>query len=117
MQAYGKGNYNCRLKGNIIDVDQVSTHCPNGWYICAEDNCGACCSSATSNRRKDNLLMTGGAISSRLNNMVIENKGHYEKDEWYCYRCGNKLDTKIKKKICMKCNKFEADDYTGFATS
>ena len=27
MQAYGKGNYNCRLKGNIIDVDQKGTLC------------------------------------------------------------------------------------------
>ena len=35
MQAYGKGNYNCRLKGNIIDVDQKSGSCldPNNLYV------------------------------------------------------------------------------------
>jgi len=66
-----------------------SKQCPNGQYICPE--CGACCSTQNFANRLANLRFTGGAISPWLENFVNSDLGHWEKNEFYCYKCGKKL--------------------------
>ena len=66
-----------------------SKQCPNGQYICPE--CGACCSTQNFANRLSNLRFTGGAISPWLENFVNSDLGHWEKNEFYCYKCGKKL--------------------------
>lgn len=66
-----------------------SKQCPNGQYICPE--CGACCSTQNFANRLANLRFTGGVISPWLENFVNSDLGHWEKKEFYCYKCGKKL--------------------------
>ena len=66
-----------------------SKQCPNNQYICPE--CGACCSTKNFARRLNNLRLNGGEISPGLVYFVNNNLGHWEKNEFYCYKCGKKL--------------------------
>lgn len=74
---------------NIID-SRVSKQCPNGLYIC--ENCGSCCSDELYRRRLDKLQNVGGYIPESLVASVKNQKGHLEKKDYYCYKCGGKMD-------------------------
>jgi hypothetical protein len=83
--------------GGIID-SRDSKRCPNGQYICPK--CGQCCSHAEFTRRLSNLQKTGGHISSHLIYLINNNCGHLEKGEFYCYKCGKKLNDRK----CHQCS-------------
>jgi len=74
---------------NAIIDSRDSKQCPNGQYICPE--CGACCSTENFRQRISNLYMTGGYISDRLRLFVENDLGHWEKQEFFCYKCGNAM--------------------------
>lgn len=78
-----------------------SKQCPNGQYICPE--CGACCSTENFRLRLENLNKTGGVITPRLENFVKAGLGHWEKNEFYCYRCGSKKEIEDGEHVCKKC--------------
>ncbi len=78
-----------RKNCNATIDSRDSKQCPNGQYICPE--CGACCSTQNFANRLSNLRFTGGAISPWLENFVNSDLGHWEKNEFYCYKCGKKL--------------------------
>lgn len=78
-----------RKECNATIDSRDSKQCPNGQYICPE--CGACCSTQNFANRLANLRFTGGAISPWLENFVNSDLGHWEKKEFYCYKCGKKL--------------------------
>lgn len=75
-----------RNKCNATIDSRDSKTCPNGQYICPE--CGACCSTQNFARRLDNLRYNGGYISPWLVNFVNSDLGHWEKNMFYCYKCG-----------------------------
>lgn len=93
-------NENCKKKGDIVYLNHCfnkqkcnatidsrdSKQCPNGQYICPE--CGACCSTENFRLRIGHLHMTGGFVSDRLRLFVENNLGHWEKQEYFCYKCG-----------------------------
>lgn len=93
-------NENCKKKGDIVYLNHCfnkkkcnatidsrdSKQCPNGQYICPE--CGACCSTENFRLRIGHLHMTGGLVSDRLRLFVENNLGHWEKQEYFCYKCG-----------------------------
>ncbi len=66
-----------------------SKKCPNGQYICPE--CGACCSTQNFANRLSNLQYTGGYISPWLENFVRNDLGHWEKHQFFCYKCGSQM--------------------------
>ncbi|MBO7606446.1 MAG: hypothetical protein J6T28_02355 [Paludibacteraceae bacterium] len=76
-------------KCNATIDSRDSKQCPNGQYICPE--CGACCSTENFKHRIENLQKTGGSISNRLISFVEHNLGHWEKREYFCYKCGNPI--------------------------
>ena len=81
----------CFNKNNcdaIID-SRDSKQCPNGQYICPE--CGACCSTKNFAIRLQHLHQTGGYISPKLKCFVHNDLGHWEKNIFYCYKCGNQM--------------------------
>lgn len=78
-----------RKNCNATIDSRDSKQCPNGQYICPE--CGACCSTQNFANRLANLRFNGGAISPWLENFVNSDLGHWEKNEFYCYKCGKKL--------------------------
>ena len=75
-----------KRKCNATIDSRDSKQCPNGQYICPE--CGACCSTENFSLRISHLRMTGGYISDRLRLFVENDLGHWEKHEYYCYKCG-----------------------------
>ena len=89
-EEYGKTVYlnHCfnTFKCNATIDSRDSKKCPNGQYICPE--CWACCSTENYRIRIANLTKTGGEISRWLMDFVNDDKGHWEKDEYYCYKCG-----------------------------
>lgn len=96
-------NDSCKKKGYIVYLNHCfnkqkcnatidsrdSKQCPNGQYICPE--CGACCSTQNFRLRISNLQMNGGYISDRLKLFVENNLGHWEKHEYFCYKCGSPI--------------------------
>ena len=82
----------------IID-SRDSKQCPNEQYICPK--CGACCSTENFRLRINNLHMTGGYISDRLRLFVDNNLGHWEKNEYFCYKCGKMINNN---RFCSDCN-------------
>lgn len=91
-----------KLKCNATIDSRDSKMCPNWQYICPE--CGACCSTENFRKRIANLIMTGGDISPRLYNFVQHNLGHWEKNEFYCYKCGKKMEIRNDGSyVCSKC--------------
>lgn len=81
----------------IID-SRDSKQCPNEQYIC--HNCGACCSTQNFANRIKKLQENGGFISQRLRNFVKNDLGHWEKQEFYCYICGKRINNKK----CYNCD-------------
>lgn len=114
-------NDNCKKKGFIVYLNHCfnkqkcnatidsrdSKQCPNGQYICSE--CGACCSTENFRLRISHLHMTGGFVSDRLRTFVEHDLGHWEKHEYFCYKCGNSMQ-EIKDEHgntfsgCIECN-------------
>ena len=92
--------FNTRCKATIDSRD--SKTCPNGQYICPD--CGACCSTENFRIRMHNLQTTGGEISRRLIEFVNNNNGHWEKDEYYCYKCGGKAEVIEGRLRCQVCH-------------
>ena len=93
-------NENCELKDMVIYLNHCfnkekcseiidsrdSKKCPNGQYICPA--CGACCSTENFEIRIAHLTESGGRISPWIRNFVANNLGHWERNEFYCHRCG-----------------------------
>lgn len=109
-------NDNCKTKGFIIYLNHCfnkqkcnatidsrdSKQCPNGQYICPE--CGACCSTENFRLRISHLHMTGGYVSDRLRMFVEHNLGHWEKHEYFCYKCGNPMQMQCDgNRVCPNC--------------
>jgi cold shock CspA family protein len=95
------------LNGNcngIID-SRKSKKCPNGLYICTNNNCGCCCSNEMLKRRLQNLQETGGFIHDNLKIAVEEELGHLERAEYFCYKCGELMEEISKEQFrCNGCN-------------
>lgn len=108
-------NPECVVKDNIVYLNNCfnrpkctavidsrdSKKCPNGRYICPE--CGGCCSTDNERKRLDNLRMTGGYISQNLQFFIEHQNGHWERNEFYCYKCGEKMVLQNGEKVCPKC--------------
>lgn len=88
-----------KKKCNATIDSRDSKTCPNEQYICPE--CGACCSTENFRMRINNLKMTGGYISERLINFVQFDLGHWEKGQFYCFKCGKPLG---EDKRCPDCD-------------
>ncbi|MBW8683537.1 cold shock domain-containing protein [Chitinophaga rhizophila] len=96
-------------KCNSIIDSRISKKCENGLYIC--NCCGGCCSHDMLNRRLNNLRTTGGSIHPNLVDCVNGQKGHKEKNEYFCYNC-SELMTEVIDDItggthffmCLNCN-------------
>ena len=105
-EEFGKTVYlnHCfnKMKCNATIDSRDSKTCPNGQYICPE--CGACCSTENFRIRLNNLQMTGGYITSRLNKFVQNDLGHWERREFYCYNCGESMVQEGDLYKCDKCN-------------
>ena len=89
-----------KCKATIDSRD--SKRCPNGQYICPE--CGACCSTENFSIRIENLHKTGGPISPWLIDFVNRKRGHWEKQEYYCYKCGERILKRDDACRCGKCD-------------
>lgn len=104
-KGYGKIVYlnHCfnkrKCKATIDSRD--SKQCPNGQYICPE--CGACCSTENFRLRINHLQTNGRNISNRLKEFVKNNLGHWEKHEFYCYKCGKPMVLQPSEYVCMDC--------------
>ena len=79
-------------KCNSIIDSRESKKCPNGLYICSDEECGSCCSHNMLERRLNSLKATGGYISTSLQKAVDDKLGHQERAEQYCYKCGKLMD-------------------------
>ncbi len=91
-----------RQCNSIID-SRVSKKCNNNLYIC--DNCGCCCSNDMFQRRFNNLKLAGSNIPLNLMQCIEKKLGHRDKEEYFCYRCGDEMN-EIRSKIfhCKTCN-------------
>lgn len=90
-------NNDCR---NIID-SRESQKCPNGLFICKE--CGQCCSHDAFVRRRNVLISNGGFIPQDLIEKIDNYLGHREKDMYFCYKCGTKMEPEGNMFTCPKC--------------
>ena len=90
-----------KQKCNATIDSRDSKQCPNGQYICPE--CGACCSTENFRLRISHLHMTGGYISDRLRLFVENDLGHWEKHEYYCYKCGKLMSSSKDHFHCDDC--------------
>lgn len=96
-------NEGCENHGKIVDLNHCinwkkcnatidsrdSKQCPNGQYICPE--CGACCSTEHFANRISKIKLAGGEVTPLLEDFVKNNLGHWEKNEFFCYKCGEKM--------------------------
>ena len=90
-----------KRKCNATIDSRDSKQCPNGQYICPK--CGACCSTENYKLRISHLKMTGGSISKWLIDFVRNKKGHWEKQEYFCYKCGKPMTNEEGKYVCKDC--------------
>ena len=90
-----------RPKCTAIIDSRDSKKCPNGQYICPE--CGGCCSTTNFRQRISNLYQVGGSVSPWIESFVRDERGHWEKNEFYCYACGNKMEYIEGKWVCPSC--------------
>lgn len=90
-----------KRKCNATIDSRDSKQCPNGQYICPE--CGACCSTENFRLRISNLHMTGGYISDRLKLFVQNELGHWEKNNFFCYKCGAMTEEIEGVHTCVNC--------------
>lgn len=74
----------------VID-SRDTTQCPNGWWICRNPECGACCSTEKMEQRLNYLRKVGRPIPGSLKRFVKREKGHVERAEHYCYSCGKQM--------------------------
>ena len=77
--------FNWKCHGVIDERDDKK--CPNNWVICPV--CGSCCSNRIVEKRIYNRKMLGLGPAPSLEDFVKMKKGHLEKDEFYCYKCGS----------------------------
>ena len=100
-----------RKCNNIID-SRISKKCPNGLYICDNENCGCCCSHDMFNRRLSNLETTDypnndlkSYVYNNIKRCVNERLGHLERGEHFCYKCGGIME-EIDRDVfyCSKCD-------------
>lgn len=103
VSVFSCTNYDCSIKEFVVYLNhclnkqkcnatidsRYSKQYPNGQYICPK--CGACCSTENFRRRISHLQMAGGEISRRLIEFVQYDFGHWEKREFYCYKCGKPM--------------------------
>lgn len=76
--------FNWKCHGVIDERDDKK--CPNSWVICPV--CGSCCSNRIIEQRINNRIRLGLGPAPYLEDFVRMKKGHLEKDEFYCYKCG-----------------------------
>ena len=93
--------FNKKKCNEIID-SRDSAKCPNGQYICPK--CGGCCSTDNFRFRISNLETTGGCVSSWLRDFVHNERGHWERNEYYCYICGKEMYMDNGTPTCNDCN-------------
>lgn len=93
--------FNKKKCNEIID-SRDSAKCPNGQHICPK--CGGCCSTDNFRFRMSNLETTGGYVSSWLRDFVHNERGHWERNEYYCYICGKEMYIDNGTPTCNDCN-------------
>ncbi|MCH8549879.1 MAG: cold shock domain-containing protein [Balneolaceae bacterium] len=92
-------------KCNSVIDSRVSKKCPNGLYICENEECGSCCSHDMLSRRLDGLRSSGGYIHEDLVNAVENRLGHLERGIKFCYECGDEMEDFNENKFkCDNCN-------------
>lgn len=92
-----------KQKCNATIDSRDSKTCPNNQYICPE--CGACCSTENFRLRINHLEMTGGIVSNGIKYFVQHNLGHWEKMEFFCYKCGKPMEKQSEGYyICKECD-------------
>jgi cold shock CspA family protein len=74
----------------VID-SRDTEQCPNGWWICTSENCGACCSTETMKKRRDRLQGAQQSVPGQLQRSVSEQRGHVERAEHFCCSCGKRM--------------------------
>lgn len=80
--------FNWKCHGVIDERDDKK--CPNNWVICPV--CGSCCSNRIVAQRIKNRQKLGIGPAPYLQDFVNLKLGHLEKREFYCYKCGDKMD-------------------------
>ena len=81
--------FNWKCHGVIDERDNKK--CPNNWIICPV--CGSCCSNRIVAQRINNRLKLGLGPAPYLQDFINMKMGHLEKREFYCYKCGNKMES------------------------
>ena len=81
--------FNWKCHGVIDERDDKK--CPNNWVICPV--CGSCCSNRIVVQRINNRQKLGLGPAPYLQDFVNLKLGHLEKREFYCYKCGEKMDS------------------------
>ena len=77
--------------GSVID-SRDSKQCPNGWWVCTNHECGACCSYEEMKGRIERLKKVGQHVPRALIETVDNEVGHLERAEHFCYKCGKKME-------------------------
>lgn len=80
--------FNWKCHGVIDERDDKK--CPNSWVICPV--CGSCCSNRIIEQRLNNRMKLGLGPAPFLEDFIRMKLGHLEKREFYCYKCGNKME-------------------------
>lgn len=97
---------------SIID-SRDSKQCPNGWWICTEEDCGACCSTEAMEDRRDRLHRSNQRPSDWLKRFIERKKGHVERAEHFCYSCGSRMvwlsGAKGESRPVFRCEKCEIE--------
>jgi hypothetical protein len=92
-------------KCNSIIDSRDSKKCPHGLFICANEECGTCCSHKMFSNRLSNLNTTKGFIPPSLVQNVNNIEGHQERGEYFCYSCGTIMDKYANEQYhCSLCN-------------
>lgn len=98
--------YTNKCRGIIDSRDGAK--CPNGLVICS--TCGTCCTTAMYRQRLQRLMDTGSHfIPERLVYLANNDGGHInhesinKKDEFFCHKCGAKLDGDPTNTVCPRC--------------
>lgn len=76
--------YNC--KRGLID-SRDTKQCPNGWYICP--SCLSCCKDKLIEKVIGKYKITHRPVPQSL--LSQRNKGHNDKNQFFCPRCGTEL--------------------------
>ena len=84
----------------IID-SRDSKQCPNNYYICP--NCGSCCSTGNVRNIISRHAISGAIVSPKLKYFVENNLGHLENQEFFCYKCGRRMQLVNGVYKCSEC--------------